>query len=296
MGAENFQGALEAYQAAHELMGVPTTGIEVGRAQRKLGLLLEARDSWIQVTRIPKEPSESLPFIKAREEAARLAIEVGERIPTISVRVEGAKVSETSIYLDDVLLSSATAGLPLRVNPGPHRLRAVADGYAPTSAQVTVSEGESQEITLVLSPAAQNMSADKQKDRGSAEGNKDGDLSLRRAMGFGALGVGAVGLSLGSVLGIVSMGHASRAKENCDGNRCSQAADPDISSAKATGTLSTIGFIAGGVGLSVGLYLLLVPDEKPTQAKGGERLLAFEAWQVRPRRGGAELSVEGVFF
>src|SRR5215216_121208 len=38
------EGALASYQAAHELMHVPTTGLEVARLLVKLGKMVEARD------------------------------------------------------------------------------------------------------------------------------------------------------------------------------------------------------------------------------------------------------------
>ena len=47
--AKDFKGALDAYQGAHAIMGVPTTGIEVAKAQEALGLLVEARDTLLAV-------------------------------------------------------------------------------------------------------------------------------------------------------------------------------------------------------------------------------------------------------
>src|SRR5262245_53464167 len=53
--AGDLEGALKAYQAADGIMGVPTTGLEVGRALEKLGRLIEARDAFVRVARFPRE-------------------------------------------------------------------------------------------------------------------------------------------------------------------------------------------------------------------------------------------------
>jgi hypothetical protein len=42
--AKQYAAALEQYRGADEIMQVPTTGIEVGRALERLGRLLEARE------------------------------------------------------------------------------------------------------------------------------------------------------------------------------------------------------------------------------------------------------------
>ena len=54
--AKSYAEALKLYQAAHDLMGVPTTGLEVAKARAALGQLVEARDMALSVTRIPVQP------------------------------------------------------------------------------------------------------------------------------------------------------------------------------------------------------------------------------------------------
>src|SRR5260221_5508152 len=52
------KAALESFKAADAIMKVPTTGLEVGREQVALGLLVEARDTFLKIVRIPVEPKE----------------------------------------------------------------------------------------------------------------------------------------------------------------------------------------------------------------------------------------------
>jgi hypothetical protein len=88
--------------------------------------------------------------------------------------------------------------------------------------------------------------------------------------GFGAAAVFGV---VGSVTGLLAFSRASRAKESCDGTRCTSAANDDIDASRAWGTASTITFALAGAGAVVGVIGLFsgTPD-KPATA-GNVRLL-----------------------
>ena len=49
--AADYRAALEAYETAHGIMQVPSTGVALARTQEKLGLLLEARNTVLAVAR-----------------------------------------------------------------------------------------------------------------------------------------------------------------------------------------------------------------------------------------------------
>src|SRR4051794_38028802 len=51
---KHYEAALKAFLAADAIMNVPTTGIELAKTQVLLGQLVEARDSALRVTRLPK--------------------------------------------------------------------------------------------------------------------------------------------------------------------------------------------------------------------------------------------------
>src|SRR5262245_1107365 len=52
-GAGDYEGARKAFQAAHEIMGVPTTALDLAKALEKLGKLVEARTVALEVARMP---------------------------------------------------------------------------------------------------------------------------------------------------------------------------------------------------------------------------------------------------
>ena len=63
---------------------------------------------------------------------------------------------------------------------------------------------------------------------------------------------------MGTITGLLALGKASTAKTECPNvNDCSTAGTDAVDSGRTLGTISTIGFIVGGVGAAVGVYGLV---------------------------------------
>lgn len=149
--AKDFAGALKAYQAAHAIMQVPTTGLPLAKAQIEKGLWVEARDTLLTVSRFPKEANEQPAFAKAREEATQLSQKLIERIPQIVISIEGAQdPSALSVQVDGATVPSAALGTPRKVNPGAHVVTASGPGYKTATANITLSESESEKVALKM--------------------------------------------------------------------------------------------------------------------------------------------------
>ncbi len=87
----DLKAALQRFQAATEIMHVPTTAIEVARTQASLGLLVEARDTLAQIMSSVPARGEPPQFRDARLEAQKLDASLEPRVPTVTVTVSGAK-------------------------------------------------------------------------------------------------------------------------------------------------------------------------------------------------------------
>jgi len=151
--SKDFAGALKAYQAAHAIMQVPSTGLPLAKAQIERGMLVEARDTLLQVSRHPKDPKEPAAFGKAREEAAEIAQKLTARIPSLTIVVEGASSDNADVAVDGASIPSAALSAPRKVNPGSHTITASASGFRAASATVNVKEGENEKVTLKLVPS-----------------------------------------------------------------------------------------------------------------------------------------------
>lgn len=155
-GRKDYQGALTAYQAADAIMGVPTTSVEVAKVEAVLGLLVEARDSALKVSRFPSAANEPGAFKQARLRAEQLAYQLGQRIPSVRITLRGIVGSNPiALEIDGVAVPNLTAPFAHKVNPGRHVVSASAVGYERKTAEIVVREGETRECEIVLS--AQRM-------------------------------------------------------------------------------------------------------------------------------------------
>src|ERR1700679_951302 len=80
----DLQDALRAFLGADAIMHVPTTGLEVARTQAALGLLVEAWNTALRVSRTSARPGEPAPFHVARQAAVVLKGEMEARVPSLA--------------------------------------------------------------------------------------------------------------------------------------------------------------------------------------------------------------------
>jgi hypothetical protein len=242
------RGALKSYEAADSIMHVPTTGLEVARAQAQLGLLLEARDTLGRVMRSAPKPGEPAPFSAARRAAEALSAELGARIPSVTVLVTGAEASPPpQILVDGEAVPPAAAQAPRKVNPGRHTV-VVRSAAIEKNAEVVVSEHDARTVTIDLRPRAIGAPPSDE-----AEPKAGRPSSLPKALAIGGFSLGVVGIGVGAVTGLMSLGKISDVKKECAGNVCPTRLQSEVDSARSLGLVSTIAFVAGGVGIGVGV-------------------------------------------
>jgi hypothetical protein len=241
------QGALDAFTQADAIMAVPTTRLAVARALAAAGRLLDARESAASVEKMPAAGKEPAPFVDARASAADLVRELDAKIPTLTFAVSGAAGDDLAIKVDDAVVSTDALRAPFKVNPGEHVVTASSAGKRVT-ADVTVAESERRTVTLVL-PQGEVVHAAEPEGAPSP---------LAKPLLLGGLGLAVVGIGVGTVTGIISLGKTGDLGGQCVDNKCPPPAHDTLDSAHTTATISTIAFVAAGVGIVVagtGFYL-----------------------------------------
>jgi hypothetical protein len=248
------KAALQSFIAADAIMHVPTTGLEVARTEVDLGQLVEARDQLLAIARLPNSDKEPRAFSEARETAKALGAEIEPRIPSVRVKVQGAPSgAAVKVVVDGAEIPSVALTAPRAVDPGHHVIAASA-GAEPHQVEVDVAEGETKDVTVDLGAATADGNAPPPAGGKSGEGTDP--VRLASYIGFG---VGGAGLILGAVTGILAISKLSAAKQQgCVGNDCPPAADSDLNSASTMATLSTVGFVVGGVGVAGGVTAFLL--------------------------------------
>jgi hypothetical protein len=153
MVAKDYESALKSFRAAHAIMAVPTTGLDVARAQEALHLLIEARETALSVVKIPVQTGESIAFASARTAAAELASTIGPRIPALLIIVNGMPPgAEPSVVVDGTVLPAASVGFPRKLNPGKHTVQVTAPGLTLEKRDVDLREGDAHTETIELKP------------------------------------------------------------------------------------------------------------------------------------------------
>jgi hypothetical protein len=203
---------------------------------------------------------------------AKLTVRVVEPADGIEVTRDGTQVSQ------------ASWGEALPVDAGKHTIAASAPGRLPYETDVVVAkDGERQEIIVpkleIDEAAAKALAASQAHAPGSGAAGAasasttpapppdvDAGGGGQKTVGFIVAGVGVVGLGLGAVTGLMAIGKNNDSKKLCpdDGACASQSAVDDSESAKTLGTVSTIGFIAGGVALAAGAVLVATAGPSKT--------------------------------
>ena len=221
------------------------TLINLAACEEKTAKLADALGHWVEArSRAQTEGNAAI-----QEEAEKKAKALEARIPKLTVVLAGA-TPDSEVVRDGVALGAASMGVALPVNPGAHTLVVRAKGHEDTSENVTIAEGENKRVELKLG-GAKGATAPSGGDTGAASGGTSPLVYL----GFGTA---IAGVAVGSIFGIMTLGKGSDAKSACPSGACKdQAAVDDAKSGQTLGTLSTIGFLVGGVGAAVGIYGLV---------------------------------------
>jgi hypothetical protein len=272
--AHDFPAALKLYAAAHKTMGVPTTGVRLARAQEALNLLVEARDTFLAVTRFPEQPGEPAVFTSARAEARREADALASRIPSVVVKVTGLPEGVApAVHVDDEPLPPEASTLPHKVNPGKHHIAASAPGFRTGAADVTLREGEVGRAEIVLAAATPAEVTTPEPVRAPTPVPELHGGGLRTAS-YVLAGAGVVGLGVGAAFGVDALSKKNARSANCNAQVtvCNQAGIDADSQGRSSATASTIAFAAGAVGVGAGVVLWLV-SRKPDDTRTGAMVL-----------------------
>jgi hypothetical protein len=293
------QSALSRFTAADSIMGVPTTGFEIAATQAELGKLVEARETLRRVLALPQSPDDPEPFAEARSKARALDQRLQSRIGALHFVVSGVGASETMVVtVDGETVPVAALGMPFRVNPGKHVVLARAGGRE-RRVDVDALESRTVKVELALAPRTTEPQLELAEDpalavRPPSEPSKTepepaaAPRSSLPVVAYVAGGVGAAGIVVGSIAGLLAISHKNAAATDCVDGECPPSTWDDLDSARSLATVSTVGFVVGIVGLAAGASALLLREE-PKAAKRVVRVTP----DLGPR--GASLTVSGRF-
>lgn len=256
--ASQWEDAYGAFQAADTLYHAPTLVLYMAHCRRNQGKLLEARELYEKVAAEPVPKGAPEQFGKAVASARAELDSLNLRVPSVRVSISGAAASLARVTIDGAKVSAAEQASGKPLDPGSHEILAEADGGVSARKTITLKVGEAAWVELVLAKAAKPAGA---------------SMFEARLPAVIAFGVGGVGVAVGVIAGSLSLVKINDIRSRCtDDGHCLKSDKGNASAAQALVTTSTVGFVAGGVGLAAGTLLwVLRPGGVKAKAKVNEQ-------------------------
>jgi hypothetical protein len=231
----------DCYEKNHQTASAWATYREAASAAQALG-----RSDW--------EKLASTRAAALEPKLAKLTIRVVEPADQIEVTRDGSRTSP------------ASWGVAIPVDTGTHVVQAQAPGRKPFKTSVAINrDGDRDEVVvpkLQAQPAGTAVAP-----TGSRAGAPAETGSSQRTMGFVVGGIGVAGLAVGAVTGLIAIGKNNDSKQACpNAGACGSSDAVDAADgARQFGTISTIAFVAGGVGAVLGTVLVLTAPSSSSE-------------------------------
>lgn len=256
----------------------PTLLLGLARSDAGIGHFIASQEAYSRLIHQGTPPGAPAIFAQAVEDGKREIDGVSARVASVTINVTGC--DKPTVTLDDKPISAASLGVKRPVDPGQHLVKASAAGCKAAETAFTVTDAASSVATVTLTkdpnaePAAVSAQPTTTTTTTTTAGPAAADQGAQKGsfpavpLAIAGFGVGVAGVALGAITGIVAMGKHGTLQDECknpDGS-CPASAQGDLDSFHTMGTLSTVGFVVGGVGLAAGLVLLLTaPKSAPTK-------------------------------
>lgn len=285
--AGNHAAGCAKFEASLALSPAASTMLKIAKCHEEEGKLATAWADYTQALRLNADTA-GADRRKALEDLARQGVKALEpRLPRLRIALTHPP-PDVQIFSDDKALPAAGLGEALPADPGPHVVRASAPGYREETRSVTLEEGKTTAVELELRKATGEAAEAQPKARGWS-----------RPTGFTLVTVGAVGLGVGALTGILSLNKVGALRSSCPDFPHCPAGDTkgqaDLRSAKTLGNVSTAGFIAGGVLAATGVVLLVVGPGDDHQPESSGNRASSPAKSIDVSLGPLRVELEGRF-
>jgi hypothetical protein len=311
--------AIDRLWRAESLYHAPTILGRLGECQVNLGKIVAGTETLQRVVREPMGPESPPAFLAARDRAQKVLEAALPKIGKLRIHVDSAQTPGLVVTVDGEVVPLAGLDVDRLTDPGSHQVQAAAPGYLTATSAVSLAEGGSEQVTLALTPASgaavapptasvppasgaavapptasapaaapvstpswSAETAPPAKDQGGGSTNV-GPIVL--------LATGGAGIVVGSIFGGLALSNKSNLDSVCHPkSNCPASSQSDIDALNRNATISTVGFIVGGVAAAAGgIWLIAGSGGKSSERAHSGRV------QVHPWIGATSAGVSGAF-
>jgi hypothetical protein len=189
-------------------------------------------------------------------EAANRVSSLTPHLSTLTVTVTPSPSGAVVVRVDGEPLANDILRVPFPVDPGVHRVAAMAPGGAEHSTTVNVLPGGHHNVALAIGTTGQRP--------GEPQAERTGLSSAALLLG----GAGVLGVAVGAAFGVVAIGDHAELKRlcpaypECDAANKPRALDLDGGGREA-GLVSTLAFTAAGAAFAAGVVVFLTSRRPP---------------------------------
>jgi hypothetical protein len=285
--ARDYATACDRLSASLAIERAVGTLISLAQCEEGAGRLASARQHWQEAADFADATGDRL----NRGPVARKKVaELDPKVPRLVVRLAAGAPEGTTVKRDDVDLGGKVFGVALPVDPGPHVVTVVAPGHAARKYSIAAEAGDKVVVEVEPGPPAASPGSSLSPSSAQAAvvspSPAPSSPSHRgaRPIAWAARGLGIVGVGVGSYFGADALSKWSAAKSDC-GAGCADGtgARNERSQALGSATVSTVGFVVGGVGLAAAVWLWLAPAPSETAGLRLEPSIGPEGAWLRAR-------------
>jgi hypothetical protein len=294
--------AIEKLERAESLYHAPTILGRLGECRVNVGQVVQGTEDLNRVVREVLAPNAPRAFRDAQDRAQKVLTASTPKIAHLTVKVDPPD-AKPSVTVGGRAIPAALIGIERPTDPGSFDVVASAPGYLNAQTTVTLTEGGQQEVTLKLekdpnavvtpvgaAPGAQPGLPGAPPAMPPGQAALPATPSGGKTFAYVALGVGAAGIGVGAVTGLMAMSKAG----DCKNKICSS--QDTLDSAKSMATISTVGFGVGIVGVALGTILLVTgKSELPNAGQATAKRDAPPKWSIEPWVGVNAAGVTGAF-
>ncbi len=262
--AGNCEAALPVLQRSLDLDPQPKAYLNLARCDEDLHRYGDALKHWVLARDLARD--QQLRSVMTEADSRLASLEA--RMPYVTLRVAppapGAAPVIITVRRDGVKLPTEAMGRPLPLDPGTHMIIVESEHHADRTIELHLAERDRIELVLepgdaLPMPAAPIVTTHPAAMPFLAPSPGVSKAASRVGTGliYGGISLAAAGIVTGTITGIVTL-QKSHLADKCPAGECPADVMADVETARTTGTISTVAFIAAGAGLAtagVGLYL-----------------------------------------
>ena len=269
------------------------TTYRLADCHERIGKTASAHAGFLEAADLAKATGDSV----KQQDAVERAKKVQTKLARITIEAAGNEPS-LAIKIDDAAIATALLHEKIPIDPGEHTLVASATGKKDKTVTFTVPPGPS--VTTVVVAALEDAAKAEVKHVETETTPPPIDdtppvappSSSLKTIGFVALGVGVVGLGIGTALGLSAKSLDGDAEALCTPRGCTREGKALNDDARGRGNLATIVFTAGAVIAVTGVVLIIASPRKTEASPGSSVSARISPWMT-PLAGG--LSLAGSF-